>query len=217
MTKLNVSGATNLFTNRYEDLNTPITIPNPPQPPTILTDINNDEYDAQLSAWKAECMSIVLNAQINKIALLFERYEIDTSDESSWSKLTLQLIKDLIPGFSIKIESKPGAKTKWSDVKLAQLNHAVKQTIQNKKRNLGKTISVTHACRILAKEEQWKSMDKSPEARGKTLYNQYMKSQKSPIVETLDKVYKSFTLSGKEDFIREAIIEFNNGLNKEQI
>jgi hypothetical protein len=90
----------------------------------------------------------------DKLYKLCDHFEIDRNDPQKWFRLSLALAEKHVRGFQER--RKPGAKTKWTPFRKWELKLAVDQKINEAGKRGG--TSVTWVCRILAKQEPWKTL-----------------------------------------------------------
>lgn len=88
--------------------------------------------------------------EYQKVKLLLQHYDIDSSSPDPFFYLALELARDHIPGFNEKPEL--GAKKKWAANVLRKLKLDVEMLLISQSSDAK---SVAAACRILCKNEYW--------------------------------------------------------------
>jgi hypothetical protein len=87
-----------------------------------------------------------------KFRCLVDHYGIDPKSKNPWLTLALALARQHVPGLK---EEKRGARG-WSPEKRTNLYRAV-LTKQADAKNAGKKCSIENACKMLARESEWRS------------------------------------------------------------
>ena len=122
--------------------------------------------------------------RLQKLAVLVHFHGLDIEHPDFWKNLALKLAYEHIPAFAVGSPIKLGRKRTWSDTDRYKLWYEVQRLIETHKAK-----NAHDACSIVFELGKWNSKLRSKakpikdkkEGR-KLLYDQYLKSQKSPWV-----------------------------------
>lgn len=118
-----------------------------------------------------------------KLLLLFDLFGIDQTSEDRWVQLSMRLVVEYIPGFSVAESSPDGRKEIWDDQRLAKLWYEATE-IQQQRTAAAVIRSDVDACRLLARAGGARTTGEV-ERRAKTLVNRLAKARSSPLVRML--------------------------------
>jgi hypothetical protein len=158
--------------------------------PTIIGEGSIEAAEARLHEVLQEQRDYVALKRAKKLEALLRYYDIDINDKHGWKNLAIALACDFIDGF--KTVEKYTKQKKWNEAVLYKLWFEVEEK--------AKRTSASNACNHLAKKEPWRSLlgrkvepPENAQKRAKSLYEWYLKAQKSPLVRFAQNAKKATT------------------------
>jgi hypothetical protein len=164
------------------DLKNPIEVEDIEQEISLITAGSPENYNKILSSLNQQQSEFIQSEVQRKLKILADFYGVDTEATDGWMLLCGHLAFNLLPGFSVSIPKKRGAKSKWDSYAYIVLWYDVQQMMQQQNTN------EFDACYILARAEPWSKVFKDSSSdlqRQKSMYNRYMKAKADPVVRVI--------------------------------